>query len=59
MSCPDCDWTREDARETVKLAYGPMPEDGLLLTGKQIRMFARKVIEDQLKTPSLLEGLEG
>lgn len=58
MSCLCCDWTAEDARETAKLAYGPLPDDSALLTGKQIQFFARKVIEDQIKFPRLLEGLE-
>ena len=57
MSCPCCEWTEEDARETVKLAYGAVPENGELLRGEEIQRFARRVIEDAIKLPSILSGL--
>ena len=59
MSCTCCEWTEEDARETALIAYGPVPADGALLTGPQMQRFARRVIEDALKRPSMLSGLGG
>ena len=44
--------TDEQIEGCVRIAYGPEPEDGLLLTGKQMQMFARRFIDD------LLKGLE-
>ena len=41
--------TDEQIEGCVKIAYGPEPEDGLLLTGKQMQRFARAVIESILK----------
>lgn len=45
----------EDVRRTIRLAYGPEPEDGLLLTGRQIQMFARATIEHILKPLEVLK----
>jgi hypothetical protein len=56
VSCPDCEI---DYRETMRLAYGPMPPDGVLLTGKQIQRFARRVIDDALKIPTLIGERDG
>lgn len=57
MSCPDCEeLSEEGARHIVRLAYGPMPEDGELMTGEQIRTLARRVIEDALKIPTILRS---
>ena len=47
--CGDIDYWR-----VAILAYGPVPPDGVLLSGAQIQRFARRVIEDALKTPTLL-----
>ncbi len=56
MSCPGCEWTEEDARETARIAYGPVPAYGVLLTGAQMQRFARRVIEDALKIPTILRS---
>ncbi|KKM07434.1 hypothetical protein LCGC14_1733910, partial [marine sediment metagenome] len=39
MSCECCEI---DYREVAKLAYGPVPEDGVLLMGRQMQLFARR-----------------
>lgn len=60
MSCPDCEELSVDgARHIVRLAYGPVPEDGQLMTGQEIQRFARRVIEDALKIPTLLGDRNG
>ena len=56
MSCPDCEGI--DYAAVARLAYGPVPKDGPLMTGAQIQRFALKVIEDALKTPTLLADAE-
>ena len=38
-----------DWAEVAKIAYGPEPEDGVLLTGKQARQFAKAAIANTLK----------
>lgn len=53
MSCPECEI---DYVAVAKVAYGPMPEDGVLLTGLQMQRFARRVIEDALKPFALVSG---
>ena len=55
MSCPDCEI---DYAKVAKLAYGPVPKDGPLMTGEQIQRFALKVIEVTLKTPTLRADAE-
>ncbi len=62
MSCTDCEGciccgglSKEEAAEIVKIAYGPEPDDSVLLTGAQAQRFARRTIEGFLKRPSLLD----
>jgi len=56
MSCPDCeiDWAA-----VARLAYGSIPKDGPLMTGKQIQRLALRTIEDALKIPTLLGDRNG
>jgi len=47
--------TDEQIEGCVRVAYGPKPEDGLLLTGEQMQLFARKAIENLLLPPEVLK----
>ncbi len=47
--------TDEQIEGCVRIACGPMPEDGLLLTGEQMQRFARKAIERMLKPLEVLK----
>jgi len=47
--------TDEHIQGVVRVAYGPVPEDGVLLTGEQMQRFARKTIEHLLKEPEVLK----
>ena len=48
-------FTEEDWQRTAQLAYGPLPKDGVLLTGAEIQFFARKTIE-RIVAPLTLLG---
>ena len=45
-------FTEEDLRRIALLAYGSMPDDGVLLSGSEIQLFARKAIEALLRGPA-------
>jgi hypothetical protein len=47
--------TDEQIQGCVRIAYGPEPEDGLLLTGAQMQRFARATIEALLKPLEVLK----
>ena len=49
------DMTDEQIQGMVKVAYGPVPEDGVLLTGEQMQRFARKAIENLLRPLEVLK----
>ncbi len=44
----------EDIEGIVRVAYGPIPADGVLMTGEQMQRFARKTVEMVLKKPGWL-----